>query len=83
MEFSIGTQAKSATPARTASSAAGVLSVGSGSTSTPPGTIAAAAIFSSAASLKVPSGPRKAMRATGPHYLRGPGRFRQAATVAG
>ena len=58
MEFSIGTQAKSAAPVRTASSAAGVLSVGSGPTSAPPGTMTPATILSSAASLKVPSGPR-------------------------
>ena len=58
IEFSIGTQAKSAEPARTAASAAGVLSIGCGVTSPPPGITPAAAIFSSAASVKVPSGPR-------------------------
>ena len=58
MEFSIGTQAKSAAPDRTASSAAGVLSDGSGCKSPPPGTSAMAAIFNSAASVNVPSGPR-------------------------
>ena len=58
IEFSIGTQAKSAAPQRTASSAAWVLTVGRGSDSPPPGTIPPAVIISSAASLKVPSGPR-------------------------
>ncbi len=60
IEFSIGTQAYSAVPSRTASSAAEVLSTGEGSTPSAacPGTRPAAVICRSAASVNVPSGPR-------------------------
>lgn len=65
MEFSSGTQAKSASPLRIAASAAGVLSTGTGSTVGAPGISPAAAIWISAASVNVPRGPRYPMRATG------------------
>ena len=59
IEFSIGTHAYSASPSRTAFNAAGVLSSGSGRVSVPcSGTKPEAVICSSAASVKVPSGPR-------------------------
>ncbi len=61
IEFSIGTHAKSASPDRTADSAAVVLSVGSGVTprdGAPPGTMPLSTILINAASVKVPCGPR-------------------------
>ncbi|PQM44438.1 hypothetical protein C1Y40_05405 [Mycobacterium talmoniae] len=58
IEFSIGTHAYSAAPSRTASRAAGVLSIGTGRTESEPGTKPAAVSCVSAASVKVPSGPR-------------------------
>ena len=60
IEFSIGTHAYSATPSRTASSAAGVLSIGScrKAAGSSPGTRPAVVSCSRAASVKVPSGPR-------------------------
>ena len=56
IEFSIGTQAKSATPSRTACSAAAGLSWGNGSIL--PGTAPDPVSASRAASVNVPSGPR-------------------------
>ena len=66
IEFSIGTQANSALPSRTASSAAIVLSTGSGrqAPAAACGTRPAPVICRSAASVKVPAGPRYAMLAT-------------------
>src|SRR5579859_3875224 len=63
-EFSSGTSAPSASPARTASIASVTLAIGSGVASTPPGS------RRSAAWANVPSGPRKASVVTPKAYGR-------------
>ncbi len=67
MEFSIGTTARSASPRRTAASAWGALVMGRR-------TAPAGATWWTACSVKVPKGPRKAMRSLSPRGA-GPGMF--------